>query len=473
MSGVAQKKIIFYLEHPIVCWVISLFIVFVAFVILIHATAISKIIYPAIALAVGLVLYLRSPSLYIEFTWWLWFLNPFIRRVVDYQVGWDYLNPIAVTPLLVTMLTIFTLVRHSQTLFRRALFPFIMILVGILYCYFVGVIKNGFLRASYGFGNWGAPVLFAIHLVLNWQDYPYYRNAIQRVFVWGVIVMGLYGIAQFISPLGWDKYWVSNAPMGSIGLPEPFRVRIFSTLNSPGPFAVVMMAGLISLFSSKGLLRILAAIPGYVSFLLSLVRSAWGGWVVAILAIALKVSGRVRFRFLVLALVIGLGVLPLVSFGPIAERIDKRFQTFSYFQEDGSFNIRLGLYRKYLGYAFFNVSGAGLGHTGVSTKLGSESGEMSGISLESGVMIIPFTLGWIGTFFYLFGLALLISAVFSGKYFRSDLFVITTQAIILASLSQLIFDNILIKVSGMIFWSFLGLALSASKYSESNISTIQ
>ena len=44
--------------------------------------------YLAATLAVGALLYWRRPGLYIGFTWWLWFLTPEVRRLVDYQQGW-------------------------------------------------------------------------------------------------------------------------------------------------------------------------------------------------------------------------------------------------------------------------------------------------------------------------------------------------------------------------------------------------
>ena len=470
MSKLLQRKKNLYPPNNFILWAIVLFIAFIAFGLLFKAGAVIKLIYPVLALGVGALLYWKNPPFYLGFIWWIWFLTPFIRRVVDYQIGWTPMNPIVLTPYLVTLLAFFTFLHNLQLFFRHGFLPFVMILGAILYSYFIGGIKNSFFSASHNLLVWIVPVFFSIHIVLNWQDYPYYRKTVQRVFVWGAIFMGLYGIIQFISPSAWDRHWMLSAPMGSIGFPEPFRMRIFSSLNSPGPFAVVMMAGLLLLFGSKGLLRILAGVVGCVSFLLSLVRSAWGGWVVGILFIALKASGRLRFRLLVLSIVIGLGVLPLVSFGPIAERINERFQSFDEIEDDTSFRARMEFHASLIDEAFLNFVGQGLGSTGVSTKLSSDRFDEAGdvVVFDSGIMNIPFVLGWPGAFLYCWGVIRLILYIFS-KTKGQGMFEITNHAIIVSMLTLLVFANSLIGLSGMVFWTFLGLGLAACKYNASLI----
>ena len=42
---------------------------------------------PAAATCIALSVYFRKPSAYLEFALWTWLLTPFIRRVVDWRVG--------------------------------------------------------------------------------------------------------------------------------------------------------------------------------------------------------------------------------------------------------------------------------------------------------------------------------------------------------------------------------------------------
>ncbi|MFC1548657.1 glucose-6-phosphate isomerase [Candidatus Omnitrophota bacterium] len=446
-------------------WAIVLLIVFVIFAAVARLSLLLKFAYPALAFMVGAVFYFRDPPLYVAYTWWIWFLNPLVRRVVDYQVGWDPLNPVTLTPYLVTMLTFLTFFRWFQRLFSSAGFPLGIILTGIGYGYFIGIVKNGALSASYDLLMWMAPVLFAIHLMYFWRQYPQFRDIITRTFVWGIMVMGLYGIFQFFAPPVWDRYWVQNAPMGSIGFAEPFLLRIFSTLNSPGPFANVMLAGLLLIFSGKGLIRIFAAIPGYTSFFLSLVRAAWGGWLAGIIFMAVNATGRLRMRLIALSLIMGLLIFPLLSFGPIAERINERFRTFGFLRWDASLSRRVEFHSEYMGRAFGNILGEGFGSTGVATKLSGKVGELGRFGdFDSGVMHIPFVLGWPGTFLYLGGLILLLFYAFSVKNRKKESFEIVSKAIILAVLIQIIFFLPFKGVVGMIFWTFLGIAISAREY---------
>src|SRR5215218_7309863 len=80
----------------------------------IHASGLLELLYPLVALMVGVLLYWRYPALYLGFTWWLWFLTPEVRRLVDYQQGWNPESPVMLAPLLVTALGFLALLRHLQ-----------------------------------------------------------------------------------------------------------------------------------------------------------------------------------------------------------------------------------------------------------------------------------------------------------------------------------------------------------------------
>ena len=60
-------------------------------------------LFPFLGIVVGGLLYATRPAVYIGFTFWIWFLTPFIRRVVDYQVGeFTTVSFIMLTPYLVS-----------------------------------------------------------------------------------------------------------------------------------------------------------------------------------------------------------------------------------------------------------------------------------------------------------------------------------------------------------------------------------
>lgn len=426
-------------------------------------SGIVKLAYPMIALLSGSLLYWRRPTLYVGFAWWVWLLTPGVRRLIDYHQGWDPQNVVMLAPFLVTSLTSFTLLKHSPKLQLARYAPFGLVLLGLLYGYAVGVLNVGPSAATFDLLNWLVPVLLAFYLTVNWRDYPGYRETVRRVFTWGALLLGGYGLIQYFSPPPWDRYWMLSAPIGSIGLPEPFGVRVFSTLNSSGPFAVVIMAALLLLLTGQGPTRWPAALVGLVGFLLSLVRSAWGGWILGALFIASRM-GRPRLRLLGALAVTALVAVALLSFGPLADTVGSRLQSLTDLDEDTSLTQRLEFYADFAPQAFLTPLGDGMGSTGLATKLSTSGGDLGELGdFDSGIMTIPFVLGWPGTVLYAGGLALLLLPALRGGS-SPDPFATASQGIVLAVLAQLVFDDFLVGVTGAVFWTFLGLSLASKSY---------
>jgi hypothetical protein len=435
-------------------------IVLVAGLLLIHRGDLLNLIYPVGALLAAGVLYVRYPALYVGFVWWVWFLTPEVRRLVDWQSSWHSESTVMLTPFLVTGLTFFTLLRHSPKLQDFPFLPIGMAVAGLLYGFGVGVFTVGLGTAAFDLINWVVPVVFAFYLLVNSRDYPVYRRVTQRTFAWGLLVMGLYGLLQFMDPPIWDQAWMQNAPMASIGTPEPFKVRVFSTLNSPGPYALVVMAGLLMLLSRGALQHWPSLVAGAVSLLLSLVRSSWLGFLVGLCFLA-AYRGRSRLRLLATLVVVGLIAWPLLSFGPLGEVINNRLETLGDIEQDVSFQERLAFYEQIAPRAFFNPLGEGLGNTGVATKLANEGGGLGDLgNFDSGILAIAFGLGWLGTLLYAGGLIwLYLNAIHGTK--RPDLFAAASCAIVTAVLVQLFLGNVATGVSGVVLWYFLGLAVAA------------
>jgi hypothetical protein len=440
------------------------FVALVTLALLAHAGGALNYLYPVAAFAVGGFLYWCYPGLYLGFTFWLWFLTPEVRRLVDYQQGWNPESPVMLAPYLVTALIFFTVLRHLPKLQLRLFFPFGLVFSSLFYGYSVGVFREGGpLAATLDLLIWLAPVLISFHLLVHWRSYPRNYWIIQRTFVWGVLVLGLYGLLQFFYLPAWDRNWMLNAPIDAIGLPEPLEVKVFSTLNAPGPFAVVMMAGLLLLFTGRGALRWLAAGPGYATFLLSLVRSAWVGWVVGVFLLLVQIRGLRRLRLLGVGLLF-LGVLlPIITLEPVTNLVSERLQTFTSLEQDASYRARVDLYAQQLPSSVLTLVGEGLGSTGVASGLASPDAEQSGY--DSGIINTFITLGFIGTAFYAVGMAMLfVQGLPSRAYPKESLLVAYSVAI--SVLTQLVFTSAQIGVMGMILWGFLGLAVAGKAHAE-------
>jgi hypothetical protein len=354
------------------------------------------------------------------------------------------------------LVTLITFVRHLPTSYRQGGLPFVLSGMAVVYASLVGLIKNppvGAVLASLG---WLTPITFGFHLFVNWREYPSYRQNIQRTFLWCVLLTGTYGIYQFITAPAWDRYWMLNVAMNSIGSPEPLQIRVFSTMNAPGVFGVVIMAGLLLLLTNQGGWRFPASVAGYLSFLLSQVRSAWLGWFVGLLALIPFLKPRFQMSLIATILILAVSVVPLTTLEPFSEGINSRVQSLSDPKGDVSYNERMAGYTALFDEALGELPGRGLGFVFESnTGLGPN---------DSGILSILFSFGWFGTIPYMSGIALLFFSAFQGSETSFDPFVSTARSISLGVFAQIGLGVATAGLSGNLLWGFAGMAMAAHKY---------
>ncbi len=426
------------------------------------AANLLRLVFPASSFVVAVFLYLRHPILYIGFTWWIWFLTPFLTRLVDYRIGWDPTRQMMLAPYLVVLVTIVTFIKYLPGAVRQGGLPFVLGFIGVINGFLVGLIFNQPVPVIRGLLDWLSPIIFAFHLFINWRDYPSYRQHIQRVFLWCVLITGAYGIYQFVVAPEWDKLWLIESKMfTSSGNPEPFEMRVWSTLHSPGPFGTVMQTGLLLLFTSSGPLIFPASAAGYLSFLLSQVRTSWGGWLLGIIIILGSVKARIQIRLIMIILVMAMCVVPLLTIEPISEVVTTRLESFSNLEKDTSFQDRSKSYDRNLNLALSTALGNGLGNI---WKVNEKTGQIEVIVIDSGILDMFFTLGWFGAIPYLGGLLLMLFSVSNYTEGKFDSFVSAARAISISSCAQLIIYSGMLSIGGMIMWGFLAMAMAAHKY---------
>ncbi|MEL6494691.1 MAG: hypothetical protein AAFQ41_06150 [Cyanobacteria bacterium J06623_7] len=236
-------------------------------------------VFPASSLAIGIYFYRRYPLHYVGFTWWIWFLGPFIKRLIDYRVGGPTPWPYHFTPLLVTSIALATLWRYLPRTYKRDGLPFALCCLAIFYGFFIGLIRQptvDYDREILILLNWLAPVSFGFHLFINWRQYPRYRQLFQQVFLWAIIVMGCYGIIQFLLAPPWDKQFLiqlnGDSRSSYMGVPQALGMRVWSTMGNSMTFSFNLLPGLILLFISRHRWRLMAGLLGYFVFLLARVK---------------------------------------------------------------------------------------------------------------------------------------------------------------------------------------------------------
>ena len=418
----------------------------------------AELLYPLVATLAAALLLWRRPALYLGFTWWVWFLTPEVRRLIDYRVGYTESSLVMLAPFLVSgvaLLAVFSRLSHLPRAYRL---PFSFVAIGLLYAYGVGVLYNGLVTASLDLLTWGVPVIIGAYVLTHTHHAAAFREVTRRAFIWGLLIMGLYGAVQYFYLPAWDGYWMDNAAIWTIGSSEPLQVRVFSTLNSPGPYAVVMMAGLLLIFTRGGFVTALGAGAGFLGFALAIVRATWVGWLVGFIVVAASLPLRLRTRLLGTLFLLVLIAIPAFTVGPVAELLSQRLQSFTDLGSDTSFNERLELYASLPEFTAGNPLGQGLGSTGVASN---QSAALQ--NLDSGVIAVVYSFGILGTLYFVGGAAALFSAALRGGLRSNNVTDASYIGITVAAIVQLAFGNAWGGVTGMILWVFPCLYL-ASRY---------
>ncbi|MFM0247657.1 O-antigen ligase family protein [Paraburkholderia sediminicola] len=427
--------------------------------ILLHQGRLVEYFFPLGAFAVAAVLYWRSPAHYIGFVCWLFFLTPEVRRLADFVNGsFNQQSPIMVATLLAVALTGLTLIRRAALLGQRRAAPLVLIVIALLYAFVVGMAQVGPAAATFTLINWLYPVMVAFYLTVTWRHYPDYHRVLLKTFVYGGLLMSVYGLLEFVSPMPWDAFWLISSKMLSEGQPVPFGMRISSTMNSCGPFAVTLMTILLMSLAARGKARIVLGCVGIPALLLTSARSTWGGFAIALVYSFAMLDGKNRMRLM--AGVLGLAVVaaPLMMIDQVAEPVLQRLSSIQDLGQDDSFQARADFYKSFMSSALTDIAGQGLGTTGLGSKLSNDTAAQAMLNFDSGLMEVPYVMGWPGTLLYTTGIVMLLWRAYrASRQHPSDLLAISGVGVAVAILSMMVFINTLTSVSGMFF--FLGVTL--------------
>ena len=285
---------------------------------------------------------------------------------------------------------------------------------------------------------------------MNWRGYPRYSQNIERAFVWGVLVTGVYGVYQYIVAPEWDGLWLVETKLyTSMGNPEPLGMRVWSIMNSPLHFATVSIAGLMLLFTNQGFLRLPASVFGYLAFMLTTVCTAWGGGFVAFITFTTSLKPRLQMRLIITILVMAACTVPLATIDPFSPVIQSRFSTFSNIGEHQSLNDRKALYKLLFDPALNEFIGKGIGGTGF---------------IDCGILELLFSFGWLGIIPYMSGIFMLLFSLFQSREVRNDPFASCTRAISFSFISMLPGSGMTSGLFCRVLGGFIGIGMAAIKY---------
>jgi hypothetical protein len=437
-----------------------------------HQGTVLEVLFPLMSVGIGAWFLKRYPVYYIGYSWWLWFVASELRRLTDFFHGtFNPTSPIQVAPLAVAMLSLFSLMRHGRFLGTRTGLPYLLMLVGTIYSFLVGVVTNGLFSATYAFSGWLYPILMALHAYSLSERYPQFQRMMMRTWLSGTIFMGIYGIIQYAIMPPWDALWMTLSGLtSSLGDPAPFASRMFGPLNSTGPFAGMISAGLLLSLVPGYKWRWLTASLGVICLGLTLVRSAWGGMILSILLLLTVLDAKTKIRVIFGVLIVAMLSVPVFTSSLVSSKLSSRVNSVGDISQDNSFAARTEFYSSFLSTALGDVAGQGMGAVGTGARLSGSGGANAALtaSFDSGVMELPYTLGWPGVLLFLIGLfSSLARATRLAIKYRRDRFVMVWYAIAIGVLAQLVFVNTLVALDGMLYMMGVTIPLMAARYYES------
>lgn len=292
--------------------------------------------------AAGWFAWSKSPGQHLQAVLVLFAFAPFLRRLVDYQAGFDGSGVMLLGPMLALLAPAYELRQLLLPGRRGALGVAPLVIIGFCIAYGVclTVLESDWSAAASGAIKWGAPLIYAAALQQRVTSGYRLINDMTSAFVYILPLTGLYAIYQYVDPPMWDRYWLTMASITSAGRPEPYEVRSFSTMNGPASFATFTAVGMLLVYflRSSWQTRLVVA-PACLALLLSLYRTAWISLVVGVL-FCLCFSA-VRRRAAMTALILAITAVLVIAFTPFGDLISDRIATLGSGGDDGSAQERL------------------------------------------------------------------------------------------------------------------------------------
>jgi hypothetical protein len=424
--------------------------------VLVGFSGILQYTFPLVSLATGLFLFQKGISLYLPFTYYIWFFSPLLSRIVEYQNGWT--NPnfrlIILTPYLVTFISSITYIKCISRQYKSEGLPFFVALISIFYSVLIGVFRgNPISFIIERFLVWSSGIFLGFYIVENWKKYLEIKESIASTFAWSALIMGIYGVVQYSSPIPWDLFWLRSSEnlLDCCGWPDPWSIRVWSTLNFPFTFAYSMSASLIVLFSGSGKLALFSTFFGLLSLLLSRVRGAWLGFTISMLFLLTQSRSSQTLRLASIFISIAFGFYMLISLGLFPEDIVSRLQTFSNISTDGSFNARADIYSELASRTLADIFGRGMGGKKI---------------IDAGALDVISTLGWVGAIPFFSSVLLIFYRILGKGSSRLDIFLNSVRTIPVGLFITLPFSNSFLLLPGVLFWSFSGISIAGSIFSS-------
>lgn len=424
-----------------------------------QAAVLAGLLFPALLLA------LIKPKALVPYTLLIWAVAPELRRIADWAQGeYHSVSLLSLAPLLTGATLIIPVMRELHKIQRSSTRIIALFGCALVYGTLIGLAKNG-LGSVYDLANYIVPLLLIPYFAVirfSSKDIDRLLYAYANI----AVLVSVYGIIQYLTVPEWDAFWMRHADMISIGTPYPLEIRVFSTLNSPGPAATFLVFALVPMILERkwqGTLRWIGVLLVVVCLLTTLVRSAWLVLLVMLLVYIATSPSKGKWKSLLQLGFVAALLIWIVPKLPGAEGLVARMETLTSVQEDHSYNERLDLWRSMLPTVMSNPVGQGIGSVGQGTKLGNggELGEYG--NMDNGFIALLLTFGIAGALFFFgaLGAALKQLAVKVAKKNPMQPYARLALAAWMGAVASLVSDNGFPGLKGYLIWMLVGIGLGA------------
>ena len=415
----------------------------------------------ALVLFIAVVaLYLHDRRMGIAAVFALWFFAPFLRRVLGASVGFVGNDPLSVAPFLAT-----ATVAGFELTRARIPAPAQRVLLLAAAGFTIGLpvgLAVAPQSAIYAFGAYIAGVCGA---VLGAREGPLLRDSTLRpALLYGLIPVAAYAMVQRIFDLpSWDQEWLETTDIVSIGANEDGKVRVFSTLNSPGALALLLSLSMLCYLTvaRARFITLAGATLVLIALSLTFVRSAW----VALIAggLAHVVASRGQSARLVFGAA-GVATVVTIALSPVsatAASVIDRFETIGNRSEDSSATNRSATLSQNLPAAVVAPLGHGLGTAGEAARL---SDDQRLRITDNGYLSLVHQVGPIGFLLVAAALVMIMRAAWEGARSRApgQEVRVLVFALLVALLVQIYAGDSFYGSHGVILWFLGGQALTAA-----------
>ena len=310
---------------------------------------------------------------------------PGVRRLFDWRSGgFASVSVLSIVPLIALIPAVLALTYGGKLRYvdRRLALCAWLWTGGFGFAFVVAVATGGSpFAASYTLAQFMLPMAFGLWVATLDVPVEVLYERVANILLWLSTPLCLYAVLQFVVPPPWDVSWMRHANIASIGEPYPYQLRPFSTLNGPGVFAdfldITIAINLARLITSRSAPADRQQFVSFciVALALTMVRTGWLGFAVAVVTYILLTPHRARNLAVfggvaAVAAVIIVNASVLLGSPQAGSVITSRFSTLSTLNNDYSFLDRQRYFEGILTDALGQPLGQGLGVVGTATKLG-------------------------------------------------------------------------------------------------------